>query len=207
MAKDYWRHVLSGAWDKTHRPLGWDRKKAAVALLAVGTIIAAGIHFGFAAMLTTATGYLWIAAPATFAAFVLFVWGVIDTQAKLYRELDEWSSQQIDNRDSKLAKFTNAKPNYTAVRLQHQYSIGHASRLWVGRDPNLKGTPESQAWYDTFVSAIQKGELDFEPSHPRDNTLIRYEQKNPNFNTMISRDEFKRYARSINQDPPFLRDD
>ena len=30
----YWRKVLSGAWDKTCRPLDWNAEKAAVALVA-----------------------------------------------------------------------------------------------------------------------------------------------------------------------------
>jgi hypothetical protein len=43
------------------------------------------------------------------------------------------------------------RPNYAAVRLQHQYSLGPASRLWVDLDPRAFATYDSQAWYETFV--------------------------------------------------------
>ena len=115
MAGNYWGRVLAGAWDKTWKPLDWNRKKFGVALLAVGTIIVAGLHFGLAAMITSAAGALWIAAPAAFAATILFAWGVVETQAKLYKELDQWSGDQIGTRDAKLAKYAERKPNYIAV--------------------------------------------------------------------------------------------
>ena len=58
----YWRKVLSGAWDKTYKPLDWTGKKAAVVLVAVGTIILAGVHLGPGATFASVSGYLWISA-------------------------------------------------------------------------------------------------------------------------------------------------
>jgi hypothetical protein len=76
----YWRKVLSGAWDKTCRPLDWKAEKAAVVLVAVGTIILAGVHLGHAAMFASAIGYLWILAPLAFAALVLSFGGAFKRQ-------------------------------------------------------------------------------------------------------------------------------
>jgi hypothetical protein len=106
----------------------------------------------------------------------------------------------------------NDRPNYAAVRLQHQYSLAAASRLWVDLDPKAVATYDSQAWYETFVSAIQGGKLKFKPkkADPSDpisyERRIAYEQQYPDLNTTVTREEFKRYAASINQDPAFLRD-
>jgi hypothetical protein len=91
----YWRKVLSGAWDKTCRPLDWNAEKAAVVLVAVGTIILAGVHLGPAAMFASAIGYLWILAPLAFAALVLFIWGCFQTTAELYAELSTASRTTI----------------------------------------------------------------------------------------------------------------
>jgi hypothetical protein len=69
----YRRKVLSGAWNKTCRPLDWNAEKAAVVLVAVGMIILAGVHLGPAAMFASVIGYLWIVAPIALAALVLFI--------------------------------------------------------------------------------------------------------------------------------------
>ena len=158
-------------------------------------------------MIASATGIFWTAAPFIFAGLILFSWNFFSAQVAFYAELKRWSSQQIAARDALLADRANKKPNYAAVRRQHQYAVGAASRLWVDRDPNIRGTPDSQAWYETFVSAIQRGELRFQPRWPRDAGLIRHEQQTPAFNTMVTREEFKRYAAAIGEDPPFLRDE
>jgi hypothetical protein len=94
-------------------------------------------------------------------------------------------------------------PNLAAVRLQHRYTLGPASRLWVNLDPNANATYSSSAWYETFKSAIQQGKLRFEPQHD-DLGGDRYEKENPGWDTVVTRKEFKRYATSIGQDPPFL---
>jgi hypothetical protein len=97
------------------------------------------------------------------------------------------------------------RPNYAAIRLQHQYSLDHASRLWVDLDARAGATYDSQAWYGTFVSAIQQGKLKFVPEH-RQHERIALERQNPGRDTKVTREEFKRYAASIGQDPAFLRD-
>jgi hypothetical protein len=97
------------------------------------------------------------------------------------------------------------RPNYAAVRLQHQYSLDHACRLWVDLDPGAGTTYDSQAWYRTFVSAIQHGKLKFVPDERRPE-LIALQRQNPGRDTKVTREEFKRFAGSIGQDPTFLRD-
>jgi hypothetical protein len=94
--------------------------------------------------------------------------------------------------------------DYKPIRLQHQYSLGQVSRLWVGSSTgNSYATVESKIWYATLVSAIQQGKLKFEPGN-RDRA--KYERQNPDANTVLSRVALKDYAQSIGENPPFLRD-
>ena len=101
---EYWRKVLSGAWDRTYNPLGWNAKKVAVVLIAVGTIVAADVHLGLAAMITSAVGYLWIAVPVAFAAIIL-VWGFLQTTASLYADLGNTSRTTISELEAALAQY------------------------------------------------------------------------------------------------------
>lgn len=96
--------------------------------------------------------------------------------------------------------------NLTAIRLQHQYTILAASKMWVGLDSNRSSTSESSAWLETLVSAIQQGKLKFTPRWEGDSRMELSEQKEPMTSTIVSRDELKRFAASIGQDPEFLRD-
>jgi hypothetical protein len=94
-------------------------------------------------------------------------------------------------------------PNYDAARLLHNYRLGSASRLWCDIDPNEKPTYNSEAWFEVFRSAIQHGKLQFIPRY----TAQSYKEKqDPAYDTLVSRDELKRFAASVTQDPRFLRD-
>ena len=42
----YWQSVLSGAWEKPRKPLGWDRGKIAVVLIALGMPVHLAIVLG-----------------------------------------------------------------------------------------------------------------------------------------------------------------
>jgi hypothetical protein len=99
----YWQQVISGAWGKTKNPILWDRKKFAVAQVALGIVFLAGLEFGLAALIGTAAGVFWLAFPPVFAAAVLFLWGIIETQAELYASLAETSGKAISERQAKLA--------------------------------------------------------------------------------------------------------
>jgi hypothetical protein len=203
----YWGPVLSGAWEKTRNPLGWDRKKFAVALLALGTVIATGIHYGWIAMIENATGVFWLAFPPAFASVILFVWGVIETQANLYSELAIKTASNIAALESNLTKLQGNKPNYAAVRLMHQFHLGPASRLWCDIDQNAPSTRESQAWQEAFQSAIQRGELNFVPRIPNVRELEEYEKQNPNHDTIVTREDFEKFAVTRGDIPKFLRDE
>src|ERR1700692_2976813 len=67
--------------------------------------------------------------------------------------------QQLNTKATK----SNHQPNYTAARLLHEYELGPASRLWCDIDPNSNATYDSQAWLETFKSAIKTGKLEFIP--------------------------------------------
>src|ERR1700736_5972416 len=157
----YSRTVIWGAWEKTYKPLGWDRKKAAVVLLAVGAIFVAGFQLGLAAMVTTATGYLWIAAPAGFAAIVLFVWGIIETQAKMYAELSAAHTGAINALESKISQLIVEKilPEYEKWRQVHKYTLSEVSSLWCDIEPGTIDTKEIKAQKRALESAIQTGKL------------------------------------------------
>jgi len=193
----YWHTVLSGAWEKTYKPLGWDRKKVALALLAIGTIIAAGFRLGWSEMITTAAGYLWIAVPAGFAAIILFVWGIIETQAKLYRELAAQISQLI---------VEETRPEYDKWRQVHKYTLSEVKYLWCDAEPGTSETKEIKAQLRVFESAIQTKQLPIIRKRHSTAEDMEYEIRNPSWNTELRRVDLKAYAGKIDQDPIFLRD-
>jgi hypothetical protein len=192
---EYWRKVLSTAWSKTWKLLSWDRAKTGTALVGLATILIAGVHLGFAAMVSSAAAAFWVAAPTAIVVVILFVWGIIETQAELYHDVD-----------SKLTRLKGDEPNYAAVRLQDRYRLGPASRLWCDIDPGARPTLDTQSWYETFVSAIRNGQLRVESRKDTPSHLVSYRRDNPDYNTEVTRSELKRFAASIGQNPRFLRE-
>jgi hypothetical protein len=132
---EYWRKVLSGAWDRTYNPLGWNAKRVAVVLIAVGTIVAADVHLGLAAMITSAVGYLWIAVPVAFAAIILFVWGFLQTTASLYADLGNTSRTTISELEAALAQYQKPAPDYEAWRHVDRLTLREAAFLWCDLSP------------------------------------------------------------------------
>jgi hypothetical protein len=204
----YWPTVLRDAWDKTYKPLGWDRKKAAVVLLAVGAIFVAGLQLGLAAMITTAAGYLWIAAPAGFAAIVLFVWGIIETQAKVYAELSAAHTEAINSFESKISQLIVEKilPEYEKWRQVHKYTLSEVSSLWCDVEPGTIDTKEIKAQKRALESAIQTNKLPFIHKRHSGASDIEYQRNHPAWDTELRRTDLKQYALSIGQNPRFLRD-
>jgi hypothetical protein len=159
----------------------------------------------FAGVSLAVGGAVWLATGGTplplvvMAGFCTLVGAVYLAMAPLvYRVLRQTPTVTKPGEDQ--------RPNYAAVRLQHQYSLDHASRLWVDLDARAGATYDSQAWYGTFISAIQQGKLKFQPKFPRHSDKIADEKQHPDLNTTVTREEFKRYAASIGEDPLFLRD-
>jgi hypothetical protein len=163
----------------------------------VGTLLVTGVGLavGGAVWLVTAGIPLPLALMAGYCTLVGAVYLAMAPLA--YRVLRQTPTVTKPGEDQ--------RPNYAAVRLQHQYSLDHACRLWVDLDPGAGTTYDSQAWYRTFISAIQQGKLKFVPEDRR-SERIALERQNPTRNTKVTREEFKRYAASIGEDPAFLRD-
>lgn len=135
---------------------------------------------------------------AVMAGFCTFVGAIYLTIAPIaYRVLAKAPAAQARKSEP---------PNYAAVRLQHEYELGPASRLWCDVDPNETPTYDSKAWLETFQSAIKTGKLEFVPKDTYPASRIDSERNNPDRNTVVTRDALKKYAKSINQNPKFLRD-
>jgi hypothetical protein len=204
---EYWRKVLSGAWDRTYNPLGWNAKKVAVVLIAVGTIVAADVHLGLAAMITSAVGYLWIAVPVAFAAIILFVWGFLQTTASLYADLGNTSRTTISELEAALAQYQKPAPDYEAWRHVDRLTLREAAFLWCDLSPGPSMPPNVQAWFNALSSAIQRGELPFEHQpHAFGHTERQLEKKGPTLITVVMRTALQRFARANNHHPIFLRD-
>jgi hypothetical protein len=206
---EYWRKVLSGAWDRTYNPLGWNAKKVAVVLIAVGTIVAADVHLGLAAMITSAVGYLWIAVPVAFAAIILFVWGFLQTTASLYADLGNTSRTTISELEAALAQYQKPAPDYEAWRHVDRLTLREAAFLWCDLSPGPSMPPNVQAWFNALSSAILRGELPFE-HQPRafghTETERHLEKNGPTLITVVMRTALQRFARANNHHPIFLRD-
>jgi hypothetical protein len=205
----YWRKVLSGAWDRTYKPFGWNAKKVAVVLIAICTIIAAGVDLGLAAMITSAVGYLWIAAPVAFAAIVLFAWGFLQTTASLYADLSNTSRTAISELEAALAQYQKPPPDYEAWRHVDRLTLREAAFLWCDLSPGPSMPPNVQAWFDAFCSAIQRRELPFEHqprAYGHAETERQLEKRNPTLNTVVMRTALQRFAKANDHHPRFLRD-
>jgi hypothetical protein len=126
----YWRKVLSGAWDKTYKPLDWTAEKIAVVLVAAGTIIVTGVHLGPGAMFASDSGYLWIIATIAFAALVLFVWAALQTTAELYAKLYTTSRTRITELEAALAEYQKPPADYEAWRRVDRLTLREAAFLW-----------------------------------------------------------------------------
>ena len=204
----YWRKVLSGAFDKTYRPLDWSAEKAAVVLVAVGTIILAGVHLGPAAMFASAIGYIWIIATIALAALVLFIWECFQTTAELYAELNTTSRTTIAELEAALSGYQKPPPDYEAWRHVDRLTLREAAFLWCDLSPGLSMPPNVHAWFNAFSSAIQRGELPFEHqprAHVHAETERQLEKRNPTLSTVVMRTALQRFAKANDHYPIFLR--
>jgi len=152
----YWRKVLSGAWDKTCRPLDWNAEKAAVVLVAVGTIILAGVHLGPGAMFASAIGYLWILAPIAFAALVLFIWGACKRQRSCTQNSTLQPGPRLRNLRPLWRGYQNPRDDVDRLthfsRLSRKATVSH--QYLAGRFPTAPGRmkPKAARQLDAFAS-------------------------------------------------------
>src|SRR5262249_54208850 len=70
---NYWRKMFVQAWTDTKQSFGWNQKTAATVLGALALVVVAFLHFGLAAMLTSAIGLFWTALPIAIAGLSLFI--------------------------------------------------------------------------------------------------------------------------------------
>ena len=206
----YWHKILSGAWDKTYLPLGWDRKKIALGLVSLCGVVVVGVHFGWEAMTASASPLLWTISPVFFAALILFVWGIVETQAKLYAELSTSSSAKITELEAALSGSQEPPPNYEAWRHVHELHVRQAAFLWNELEPRMSQPPKIFAWSSALQAAIKKGELDFVPQYSdygRREVQLAEQRKAAWSETFVTREHLKAFAKLHNYDPIFLRDD
>jgi hypothetical protein len=169
-------------------------------LLLAATGIIGAIGGGiWAVLIEVPTPIALMAAYCTLAVAV-----ILGSAPFAYRGLNKTLSNLAapQTEDAKRPK-KSQEPNYTAMRLLHKYQLGAASRLWCDIDPNAPSTYDSDSWFQVFRSAIQRGELKFLPKYTDQSFK---EKQNPSYDTQIARDELKRFAASVKQNPKFLRD-
>ena len=154
MRNSYWWSVLAEVWDKTYKPLGWDKKKIALVLIAACAVIVTGIHLGLAAMIASAVADIWVVAPVLLAAFVLFAWGMFQTQAEMYITLSDTSGAAIAELNAALSKAKEPPPNYEVWRHKEILTVWEAAFLWSELEPRLSMSSKVRPWYNGLCGAI-----------------------------------------------------
>jgi hypothetical protein len=202
---NYWRKVFARAWADTKQSFGWNQKTAATILGALALVAVAFLHFGFAAMLTSAIGLFWTALPIAIAGLSLFVWNFFSVPAALHTEL----SEKIAALESTLAELKEPPLDYAAVRHIDRLTLREAAFYWCDLPVGKGWMPSNVAtWCSALQSAITKGELDFEPAYSgyRDREREREHQKSrPHLNTVVKRTALQTFAKRHGYDPKFLR--
>jgi hypothetical protein len=205
----YWQQVIKGGWSKTYLPLGWDRKKVALALVTVLGAVVIGIHYGLDAMMASIVPIMWTALPVILAAAILFVWGIIETQAKLYSDLSTSTATRIAELEAAISGSKEPTPDYESYRHVARLTLRDAAFLWTDIRVLAAMTPRVRERYAMLCGAIQTGDLKFIPrtSDPymRD-VRIRMERDNPRLDTIVTRTSLKEFAVRFGYDPIFLRD-
>ena len=98
------------------------------------------------------------------------------------------------------------KPNYAAWKLVSKLNVSNASRLWCEIEPGHPYTQESAAWTAALLDAIKSGALPFSPKAHATKEMIAQERANPGWNTEVTRDALKAWAKAHGHCPPFLDD-
>jgi hypothetical protein len=205
-ADHYWREVLKGAWASTLDLVGWDKKKAlSAAFVPIGTLVITGISSGFSALSTIISLVVGVALLVP----MLFVWGIIQTQAKMYRD--------IAKQPSSAPLVAPIKPDRTRAadfekwRHVEILELPKAAQLWEGERPSLALKGPAAETYAMLCAAIKKGELRFmvsaissDPSYLE--TARQMEQSEPTTYTKVTRAGLKAFAAKYGYDPEFLRD-
>jgi hypothetical protein len=206
MGSLYWRKVVSTAWDKTWRLLGWSKEKAVTGVI---FLIATAVAGGLAAIFHLISVSLAVIIGVSVAAISIFVWGVIETQAAVYSDLLQISKMRVAHLEAQMAHMMEPPPNYEKWRHVEKFTLRNAAQLWSGLRPQAGLFGEARETYEMLRGAVQNGELDFEPDqslepHMRE-IRIRLIRKNPNADLLVTRKALRTFADLYGYDPPFLR--
>lgn len=98
------------------------------------------------------------------------------------------------------------KPNYAAWKLVNKLNVSNASRLWCEIEPGHPYTQESAAWTAALLDAIKSGALPFSPKAHATKEMIAQERASPGWNTEVTRDALKAWAKAHGHCPKFLND-
>lgn len=198
----YWRDVFKGAWDNSLHRVGWDSTKAVLATAAfIGSWILGGVVF-------SATGGFLIG--IAILAPVIFLWGVVQTQAKMYCDLAKQQSTPAINAPIEPERKRRA-PDFDKWRHVEILELGKAAQLWEGEVPGLAIKGPAAETYEMLRAAVSKGELGFIPTgyslgQRADDSLQQAERRNPNTFTRVTRPGLQKFAATYGYDPEFLRD-
>jgi hypothetical protein len=197
---DYWIRVLKGALDNTLRPMRWSRESFAAQSIAILTVLFAG---GFAAFLNLVSQSVAIITATTLVAIGLFLWGIIETQFKVYLQMkssrDELTAE-IDKRQSQ-------NPDFAKWRHREKLTLAEAAHLWSNMMPqqfSLKG--DAKQSYEMLRGGVQKGELEIDTSDVPNWKIEKTLWEDPRSDTVVTRDALKKFAGLYHYDPEFLRD-
>lgn len=110
------------------------------------------------------------------------------------------------NTGTSVAAHTPRKPNYAAWKLVNKLNVSNASRLWCEIEPGHPYTQESAAWTAALLDAIKSGALPVSPKAHATKEMIAQERANPGWNTEVSREDLKAWAKAHGHCPTFLSD-
>jgi hypothetical protein len=206
---DYWREVFKGAWKNTLRRVGWDPLKV---ILAVATLLGAWILGVTLAPVTMTEAFL---IGIAILAPIIFVWGMIQAQADMYRDLmakQPTPATAVAPVQASGNYLADPKPDFDMWRHRENLTLLEAAQLWAGVRPSMTwGTRGSiKDTYAMLEGAIQKGDLAFDPEgsiHPPAwDTAVQMERKNPRNSTKLTRAGLKAFATKYGYQPEFLKD-
>jgi hypothetical protein len=188
MDTKYLGDVVYGAWRETKSSFSFNKKTVATGLLvAAGLVVTLG-RSGWAGVMPSLLDTVFAALTLLLAASILFGWNIIETQAKLYHGLAQSTSEEITNLRVELERYERPLPDYNAWRHKEIIDLRTAAQLWCDERPSLSVSGRAGERYNALAGAIQKG------------------REEPHYQTLVTRDQLKSFAKLYNYDPVFLRD-
>jgi hypothetical protein len=206
----YWRQVFSQAWVETKRPLGFDKKTAATALLFLGGAVVAYFKSGVVAMTASLINGWWLGLPFILAGTVLFAWNFVEAQATVYSKLETTSNKTIRELQAEIEDFNAkfARPNYEAIKSMHEFRLYQAACFWcdLAAQSSLP-TAEAEDWFQALKLALERGELEH-VSKPWDDAQDAWHpnQLRVTGSTVVTRASLRAFAETQGRVPRFLQD-